>query len=199
MIGLSDPYFILLFAGHKYKSDYIRKTLDAKWSIDIQLPFLEKDLDSELKFTFWDHDMITADDHLGEMTLKVLPERILQCHSLTQFGEYSLMDKKRKFIKAHFNFSAHVECPKMMYNVLSASQDVNQIRSTLLDLRNIAGDPHHNQAEYFKEQTFSILLNLVSQNPEFVSSVADILIGAVESKAIAMQFFFTSRFFLNKL
>jgi len=69
--GKSDPYLLLFYAGTKFKSKTIRKSLSPTWDEEIIVPFTTGE---NLILQCWDWDFIGSDDFMGEI---VIPASIL--------------------------------------------------------------------------------------------------------------------------
>eukprot|EP00291_Cryptomonas_curvata_P014339 CAMPEP_0172184818 /NCGR_PEP_ID=MMETSP1050-20130122/19802_1 /TAXON_ID=233186 /ORGANISM="Cryptomonas curvata, Strain CCAP979/52" /LENGTH=113 /DNA_ID=CAMNT_0012858689 /DNA_START=74 /DNA_END=415 /DNA_ORIENTATION=+ len=75
----SDPFFQIhtdFSAEPIYKSDYLNATLIPEWAeFQLDLAKLDsgcKDIrETKLNFTVWDHDMITYNDHMGDLSTTI--------------------------------------------------------------------------------------------------------------------------------
>ena len=72
--GKSDPYCVIKFGEHTWKSMIKKKTLDPEWDVlDPVSPIFSFKVPSgrnlKLEFTVFDHDMIGKDDFLGGLIL----------------------------------------------------------------------------------------------------------------------------------
>jgi len=69
MGNTSDPYLKIIIGDKKYKTKYIRKTLNPKWKETFQIP-IRNTLES-IKFEVKDYDMIGKDDICGHVVKQI--------------------------------------------------------------------------------------------------------------------------------
>jgi len=89
--GKSDPYVVVEFAGQKFKTPKIPKTLNPVWDASFQLPKGSAPVD--VSFNVWDHDQVGSDDFLGKAELQVELATLPQRHTLKLESRQGKKDK----------------------------------------------------------------------------------------------------------
>jgi len=95
--GKSDPYLIIVYGAHSFKTKHIRKTLNPVWT-DQTFVFPQDSSQSQILVECWDWDVIGGHDFMGEFFVDTatVPEDGTPLRRFYDLGHTLSKDKKKK-------------------------------------------------------------------------------------------------------